>query len=143
MYSSDEDIFAEKEPEEKKELLTEFVTESSIEKKEEKIAEINERSGKIESKGNIKLDSKQKIIPKNQNNKNTYENTNETLTKDIVEPNINVKPKRKIHISVVVDDNIKKQENDNKDKNNATALITTNKIEDILKRSTICIICII
>jgi hypothetical protein len=143
MYSSDEDIFAEKEPEEKKELITEFNTENSFgDKKNTNVKDIKENSEKINIKGNSKTENmRDNLSNKNhtdQNeNKNNVEKSQEANYLDadnkeeIIDENNNIKPKRKIHISVVVDN----KKSENQKKNGKGESNNYQKPEDILKRS--------
>jgi len=143
MYSSDEDIFAEKEPEEKKELITEFNTENSFAyKKNINVKDIKENWEKINIKGNSNTENiwdnlSNKDHTDENENKNKLEKSHEANDLDadnkeeIIDENNKIKPKRKIHISVVVDN--KKPENEKK--NGKGESNNYQKPEDILKRS--------
>jgi len=137
MYSSDEDIFAENQPEEKKENINEFKYEVT-DKKNENLKYENEEFENIKIKNvkkleNIEIQEKKKLENKTQLTK-IINNQSKILSKtenEIIEGNNNFKPKRKIHISVVVDD---KNNAENK-KDNISKYNVLQNPEDILKRS--------
>lgn len=154
MYSSDEDIFAENEPEEKIELITEFTTESLNKEKEiskdlhtiiynqeveisrdgkkEKIEEkTNNIENKIIAKELAKPFSEDRQEQEEENKSNNSEDEQYMISAN--RPNASLaKPKRKIHISVVVDDNAKNKKEINTANASSSQLIKPN---DILERS--------
>lgn len=141
MYSSDEDIFDEKEPEEKKELITEFSSENAFaEKKQANLKNIKDNLEKININENQKIfeNTEEQIANKELDINEKYLKGKAAeieldfeAQKDIIDANNNIKPKRKIHISVVVDN--KKLEMENKSEKEDLKIFQ--KPEDFLKRS--------